>query len=105
VGLALCICGSTLGKGTGTLGKGTLGTHPSFRVPTMRGLIRSSDATCTMTCDCWPVAWCGWWVVGCIRDTNPDFFGTTYTCLELEVVLGYVASHDIMCFKVKGLQR
>ncbi len=31
--LALCICG-TLGKSIGTLGKGTLCTYPSFRVPT-----------------------------------------------------------------------
>ncbi len=33
MGLALCICG-TLGKSTGTLGKGTLRTYLSFRVPT-----------------------------------------------------------------------
>ncbi len=29
-------------------------------------------------------------------DTNPAFFGTTDTCLDL-VVLGDVYNHDIMC--------
>ena len=45
MGIALCICG--------TLGKGTLHTHPSFRVPT--GVVNISHFVCVAANLCWSV--------------------------------------------------